>query len=235
MTGFIGILMLDTAFERILGDAGNPDSYHMPAKTAVIRKAGSTDIVRNGKPDPVLVTAFCEAAQRLEAEGAVAITSTCGFLITAQQDIARSVQIPVMVSALSLFSLIRDLHGGRPIGIITASNAHLGSEVLAAARINPHQTAIAGMQDVEAFASSILVPKSQQAKTIRQSKIQSAVVNKAIELYRSVPEMAAILLECGNLPPYAQAIKTATGKPVYTILDGVRILVNQTSAKYNLL
>lgn len=226
---FIGILMLDTAFERVLGDAGNPESYHLPAKTAVVRNAGSTDIVRNGKPDPVLVSAFCEAARRLEADGAIALTSTCGFLMTVQKDIARSVSIPVMVSALSLFPLVRAMHGGRPVGIITASSEHLGSEVLDAAGIRPDQTAIAGMQDVEAFASSILVPKSGQNRTIRQSEIQSAVVAKAINLCRSTANISAILLECGNLPPYAQAIKAATGKPVYSILDGVRILVSESS------
>ena len=77
MSGFIGVLMLDTAFERILGDAGNPNSYHRPARTRVIELAGSTDIVRDGRPDPALVSAFCTAAKSLEAEGAVALTSTC--------------------------------------------------------------------------------------------------------------------------------------------------------------
>lgn len=230
MTGFIGILMLDTAFERVLGDAGNPTSYHLPAKTAVVQNAGSTDIVRNGKPDPILVAAFCEAAQRLEAEGAVALTSTCGFLITAQHDIARSVGIPVMVSALALFPLIREVHGNRPVGIITASKEQLGSEVQDAAGIGPDQAVITGMQDVDAFASSILVPKDRQITAIDQSAIRSAVVSKAIDLCRSTPTTAAILLECGNLPPYAQAIKAATGKPVYSILDGVRFITNETDS-----
>lgn len=224
MTGFIGVLMLDTAFERILGDAGNPDSYHLPAKTLVVQNAGSTDIVRNGKPDPVLLAAFCEAAQRLEAEGAIALTSTCGFLATAQEDIARSVKIPVMVSALSLFPVVRAIHGERPIGILTASSEHLGPAVLDAVGIKPDQVIIAGMQDVPEFAASILVPKSQQVKEIRQTEVQSAVIAKALELCQSTSEIGAILLECGNLPPYARAIEDATGRPVYSILDGARVL-----------
>ena len=226
MTGFIGVLMLDTAFERILGDAGNPASYHRPAKIVVVENAGSTDIVRDGKPDPALVSAFCAAAQRLEAEGALAITSTCGFLITLQEEIARSVRIPVMVSALSLFPVIRKMHGARPIGIMTASSAQLGSTVLEAADIKPAHVAIAGMQDCQAFASSILVPKSQQPKFINQHAIQTAVTDKAIALCQSSPDLAAILLECGNLPPYAEAITAATQRPVYSIRDGMRFLLN---------
>lgn len=231
MTGFIGVLMLDTAFERILGDAGNPQSYHIPAKTVVVRNAGSTEIVRNGKPYPILLSAFCAAARRLEEEGAIALTSTCGFLMTAQAEIARHVRLPVMLSALSLFPLVRATHGNRRVGIITASSAQLGSEVLNAAGIMPEQAIITGMQDVWAFRSAILVPKSQQPETIDQSAIQSAVVDKALDLCRSEPDLAAILLECGNLPPYAQAIKAATGKPVYSILDGVRLLVNGSNVR----
>ena len=225
MKGFIGVLMLDTAFERVRGDAGNPASYHLPVKTVVVENADSTVIVRNGRPDPAMVAAFCAAAQKLEAEGAVALTSTCGFLITAQEEIARSVRIPVMVSALSLFPLIRAIHGARPVGIMTASSIQLGPAVLGAAGILPDQAAIAGLQDEDVFAACFLAPKSQQRTSIDQPAIQAAVVNKAIALCQSDPGISSILLECGNLPPYAQAVMAATGKPVYSILDGVRLLV----------
>lgn len=224
MTGFIGVLMLDTAFERILGDAGNPDSYHLPARVAVIENSDSTLIVRNGKPEDSMMAAFCKAAQLLEADGAIALTSTCGFLITSQEAIARCVNIPVMLSALTLFPLIRAVHGDRPVGIMTASRQQLGSVVLAAAGIQPEHTIIAGMEDEDCFASCFLLPKAQQRKSIDQQAIKSAVVHKAVSLCHANPDVSAILLECGNLPPYAQAIREATGKPVYSILDGVRLL-----------
>lgn len=224
MNGFIGILMLDTAFERITGDAGNPASYHLPARTCVIDNAGSPDIVRHGRPAPGLVSAFCAAAQQLEADGAIALASTCGFLITVQQDIAGSVRVPVMLSALTLFPVIRAIHGARPIGIITASSQQLGPAVLAAAGIRPDQAAIAGMQDVDAFASCFLMEKSRQRRFIDQGVIQGAVVDKATALCDATPGIAAIVLECGNLPPYAAAITDATGRPVYSILDGMKVL-----------
>lgn len=231
MTGFIGVLMLDTAFERIKGDAGNVDSYHVPAKLCVVKNAGSTDIVRNGKPDPELVAAFCAAAQDLEAQGAIAITSTCGFLVSVQDDIARSVNIPVIVSALTLFGMIRNMHGGRRIGVITASSTQLGEHVLAAANIAPSQIVIAGMEDSAAFANSILVAKAAQCTTIDRQAIEAAVVQKATRLCLTHPDLGAILLECGNLPPYADAIRAATQKPVYSILDAMRLFPLQVSSK----
>ncbi len=224
MTAFIGVLMLDTRFERIQGDAGNPESYHRAARTRTIENADSTLIVHNGQPAPALLAAFCDAARSLESEGAVALTSTCGFLITAQQAIASSVRIPVMVSALTLFPLVRAIHGEKPIGILTASSEQLGSKVLDAAGIVPGQARIAGLQDVEAFAACFLAPKQQQCISLDRQAIEEAVVAKATALCHDNPELSAILLECGNLPPYAESIRTATGKPVYSILDGARLI-----------
>ena len=224
MTGFIGVLMLDTAFERVVGDAGNPDSYHRPARLRVVENAGSPEIVRDGLPDPDLIAAFCLAAQELEAAGAVAITSTCGFLISVQDRIAAAVTVPVMVSALSLFPLIRAAHGNRPVGIITASRRQLGEAALAAAGILPDQVRIAGMEDCEAFAQAILVPKSDQPARLDREGIADAAVARARALCSETPDLGAILLECGNLPPYADAIAAATGRRVYSILDAARLI-----------
>lgn len=224
MTGFIGVLMLDTAFERILGDAGNMASYHLPARARVVARAGSLDIVRDGLPSAELIAAFCDAAKVLEAEGAIAITSTCGFLVTVQDQIARAVAIPVMVSALSLFPSLRAVHGQRRIGIITASTPSLGPLAQAAAGIGQGEAQIGGMEDCAAFTSAILVPKQAQPATIDRDQIEDAVVAKAKAMLGDSPDLAAFLLECGNLPPYAGAIRAATGKPVYSILDGARLI-----------
>jgi len=215
--------MLDTAFERVPGDAGHMASYHRPARARVVARAGSLDVVRDGLPSEALIAAFCNAARELEAEGAVAITSTCGFLVTVQDQIAAAVRVPVMVSALSLFGTVRVAFGGRPIGVLTASAASLGSLALDAAGIGQGEARIIGMEDCPAFANAILVPKAKQGR-IDQAAIEAAVVSKAKAMVRATPDLAAFLLECGNLPPYAAAIGAATGRPVYSVLTAARIL-----------
>ncbi|MFD1883374.1 aspartate/glutamate racemase family protein [Paracoccus pacificus] len=224
MGGFIGILGLDTRFPRILGDAGNPASYHLPARLRVIDGAGSPQIVRDGLPDPALVARFVTAAQTFEAEGAALITSTCGFLVSAQDRIAGAVRIPVLLSALSLGPVIRGLTGNRPLGILTASAASLGPQALTAAGLMASEVRIAGLEREAAFAGLFLAAKEKQAQSIDPAEIEALVVAAGQKLIAEAPDIGAVLLECGNLPPYADALRRAIGRPVFSILDGARML-----------
>ena len=223
--GFIGVLMLDTALPRPLGDAGNVDSYSLPARIRVVPDAGSLDIVQDGLPEEHIVQGFIAAAKELEADGARTIVSTCGFLISVQQRIAASVSVPVMLSALSLVPLVRTFHGSRPIGILVASAGLLGTDKLKAAGIASGDVRISGLQDCHAFADAILCPKDQQPTALDETAIRAAVVAKAQALCAGTPDLAAFVFECGNLPPYAAAVEAATGLPVYSILDGARFMM----------
>ncbi len=217
--------MLDTRFPRPLGDAGNPESFAIPARVEVVTGADSLDVVRNGRPAPELVDAFMSKAQELQQQGAVAITSTCGFLATIQKEMEAALAIPVMLSALCLYGEIRQRHPDGRIGILTASSESLGSEVLTAAGIDHDKVVISGMEDCPAFADAILRAKSEQLETLDQQAIEADIVHKATRVLTANPDIAAFLLECGNLPPYQQAIIKATDKPVYSILDGVNDMV----------
>ena len=226
---FLGILMLDTKFTRILGDAGNIDSYDTPARMRVVSGAGSLDIVKDGLPEEELIQAFCQAARELEAEGAYGIVSTCGFLISVQERISDVVGIPVMVSALSLYAGIHEKFPNHPIGILTASYISLGATALQAAGIKRNDVKILGMDDCAAFADVILRPKDQQSDKIDPLAIGTAAIEKAMSLLEIAPDICAFLLECGNLPPYAKVIEEATKRPVYSILDGARYMTKQQS------
>lgn len=221
---FLGILSLDTAFPRITGDAGQPDSYPFEARVKVVEGADSPRIVRDGLPDPVILRRFIAAAQELETEGAGAIVSTCGFLISAQAQIAGAVKVPVMLSALSLFPVVRAACPGR-IGILTASKQSLGPNAQAATGIGAEEAAIAGLDHHIAFSSAFLATRDRQARSLDRTAIEAAVVQSALELKKEVPGLSAILLECGNLPPYADAVRAATGLPVFHLVDAAALLM----------
>ena len=58
-----------------------------------------------------------------------------------------------------------------------------------------------------------------QSGTLDFAAVQADVVAEAVALQQSHPDVAAIrsLLECTDLPPYADAVAEATGLPVYDI------------------
>ena len=224
MTPFIGILMLDTAFPRVPGDAGNMDSYGFPTRIRTVPGAGALDVVQNDRPHADLLGGFIDAAQALERDGAVGLVSTCGFLVHFQREIADAVRIPVMVSALSLYPSLRLAFGGAPIGILTASTAALIPGGLNAAGIYPSEVAVAGFDACPAFTSAILADKADQPDTLDMDAIEQHAIASARALVRQHPDLGCILLECGNLPPYTNAIAASIGRPVYSILDVAHML-----------
>jgi len=170
---FVGVLMLDTAFARLPGDAGATESYPFPTKINRVQGAGSLDVVHGAGPSDFLLSRFVNAAQELEAEGAVGLVSTCGFLVHSQKEIAASVGIPTVLSALSLYPSLRLAIGERPIGILTASERYLMNGTLQAADIPVEQVEIAGMDDCEAFTNAILTNKSEQPDHLESAKIEA--------------------------------------------------------------
>lgn len=217
----LGILSLDTQFPRILGDVGNSDSYPFPAMVKVIDGADATKIVVDGLPDEVLLQRFEAAASELEKQGADAIVSTCGFLITVQARIASKVSIPVMLSALSMLPSVLAITGAR-VGVLTASRPALGFLALAAAQVKQDDIVVQGMENDAIFTGAFLATRTQQAREFDRDAMEKSVVSQAETLIRNAPDIGAIVLECGNLPPYANAIRAATGRPVYHLLDAAR-------------
>lgn len=221
---FLGILALDTVFPRIRGDVGCPESYPFASRVLIVDGADSPAIVRDGEPDDVLLERFIAAAVELESAGARAIVSTCGFLISSQKKIAAAVKIPVMLSGLSLCPVVAASCPGR-VGVLTASGTALGPNALAAAGIAPEDVAIGGMDGEPVFARTFLATKDQQNKTFDREAMEQAVCKAACDLKDANPDLSAILLECGNLPPYADAIRKATGLPVFHLLEAAALMM----------
>ena len=87
---------------------------------------------------------------------------------------------------------------------------------------------IEGLETCAAFTSAILSEKSQQTG-FDAGLIEQAAVEKAMKLVNDTPEICAIILECGNLPPYAPAIRAATRRPVFSIIEGASLLWDSAS------
>jgi len=217
-TSFMGILMLDTAFPRPPGDIGNPATFEFPVRKEIVSGAHPERIVLEDASR--WLPAFVEAARNLEQQGARLITTSCGFLAPFQQAIAAAVTVPVLTSSLHLYGKIAaSLEPGKQVGILTISPATLSPAHLQAAGI-PQDATIGGMPETSHFRGAIL----ENRTTLDLKQAEAEHVAAALALQAANPNLGAILLECTNMPPYAEAIATATGLPVFSLNDGLHAI-----------
>jgi hypothetical protein len=221
--GFLGVVMLDTRFPRLPGDIGHPDAFGVPVRQRVVLGAGPGKIVQTaaGLRAANVAPAFVQAVQALANEGALAITTSCGFLVLLQHELQAAVPVPVITS--SLLQLPALLVRQRKVGVLTISSAALGVEHLLAAGVPQERLGdvlVQGVDPAGEFASAILGNR----ETMDIEKAHGDVVAAAMALKQREPSLQAMVLECTNLPPYRHAIEAATGLKTWALTDDERLL-----------
>ena len=205
---FIGVLMLDTRFPRIAGDVGHAASFVMPVRYAVVRGASPQRVVREG--DPALLRPFIDAARALVDEGAAAITTSCGFLVAFQAELQAALPVPVWTSSLLKLPELRDP------GVITVDAASLAAAHLRAAGAEEN-TPVEGLAPGGSLQRTLL----EDLPTLDTAAAQTEVADAARRLVLRYPSVQSLVLECTNMPPYAEAVRAATGRPVHHLMTFV--------------
>lgn len=211
----IGILMLETYFERFYGDIGNAATWPFPVQYRIVRGAVPnrvTDLLNHDLLEP-----FKEAADDLIEAGVDGITTTCGFLSLYQQDLAAHCSVPVAASALLQVPMVeRILPKGKRAGILTFSKEQLTGPYLEKAGVDP-ETPVAGLPAESEFQRSI----REGDATVPFEVLQREAIETAENLVNSDPTIGAIVCECTNLTPYAHDINQRLGVPVFDMVTMV--------------
>lgn len=221
MTAALGILMLDTAFERPPGDVGHPASWPFPTRIARIAGAGPQEIIR-GDSD-AFIDRFIAAGQGLLDEGCTALVTSCGFMARHQPRLAAALPCPVGASSLLLIPMLAaSLAAGRRVGVITYDAASLTGAMFLGCGADP-DTPRAGVPAGGAFRAMI-----EGGAPYDAAALEAEICAVATGLCDAHPEIGAIVLECTNMPPFARAVARATGRPVSDILTLGRLLLHST-------
>lgn len=210
----IGIILLDTKFPRINGDIGNSTTFQFNVMYTFVKNASPQRVVGG---DKTLLDPFIEAARYLEQQGVKAITTSCGFLALFQQEMARSVNIPVFTSSLLQVPLVSNLIGReKKVGILTANSDTLTEELLNAVGWSSRDfnVVIHGMQKFPNFSKPMLLNKN----FLDEERIRMDMVTVSKIMIEEHPEIGAFVFECTNMPPYAKAVQQATGRPVFDVV-----------------
>lgn len=200
--------MLDTRFPRLPGDVGHAGCFSMPVRQRLVAGASPGRVVRQG--DAALLPAFIAAAQALQAEGARAITTSCGFLVQFQAELQAAVSVPVWTSSL-LF--VPELP--KP-GVLTVDAAALRPAHWRAAGADPH-TPVQGLAPGCHLQRCLL----ENLPELDPARAEADLLAAAAKLLAHAPQVQTLVLECTNMPPYAEALARATGRPVHHLISGV--------------
>ena len=211
MAGELGVVMLETRFPRPRGDIGNAATFAFPVRYRIVAGASPRRVVI--ERDVSLLAPFIAAARALQGEGVLAIATSCGFLALFQREMQAALEVPVWTSSLLLVGELQaSLGAGRRVGIVTADAASLSGDHLRAVDA-PADTPIEGLAADAAFRTTLLENRAE----LDGDAACAATVSAACKLVGRCPEVAAIVLECTNMPPYADAVRAATGLPVHDI------------------
>ncbi|EZH66501.1 hypothetical protein DH09_11275 [Bacillaceae bacterium JMAK1] len=207
LTPKLGVIMLDTSFERIVGDIGNSKTFPFPVIYETVSGAFVSRVV--DQFDNQLIQPFIDAAKCLESKGATVITTSCGFLALVQKEIEAAVNVPFLSSSLIQIPFVERMINGE-VGVITARVASLTEAHFYGVSANV-PSAIVGLEHYPSFRGAIL----EQSIPLNVAAIQEEVVQATQELLATYPHIKAIVLECTNLPPYREAIKEVSRLPVF--------------------
>ena len=146
------------------------------------------------------------------------MTGACGYFLHFQQAVAEAVNVPVFLSSLCQFPLIKlSISAKKKILGLAASGENIDDKMLS----------FVGADKKSLIVRDIGVLPAFHAIRYGETKLDNRKLMK--ELCEAVrdslsrnPDVGAILLECSDLPPYARAIQSVSGLPVYdfnTMID----------------
>ena len=209
----LGIIILDTRFERVPGDVGHAGSFPFPVQYEVANGYRKGSLLK--PEDPAVLEEFLRAADKLIAQGVAGIATSCGFLSIFQPYLTERLGVPVATSSLLQVPLVQQLlPRGRRVGVLTANAANLTPAHFTAVGA-PGDTPFAGLNPEGVFRANL----TQGNPSIDRAAHEADVLEAAERLLAAQPDIGALVLECTNLSPYSSALEKRFGLPVYDILS----------------
>lgn len=207
----IGMLCAQWNIPFVPGDLNHAATFNFPMRYLEVDGLIGADILRGDgeRFTDLMVT----AAMKLETEGVRAITSNCGFMAVYQEVVAASVGIPVFLSSLLQLNLaVRMVGVDRKVGVLAANSQAVTPSLLAHVGFTePERLVVQGLEGFEHFHEVIF----DEIGHMDPTRFAAEVVEGARQLQATSPEVAAIVVECSDLPAYSAAIREATGLPVF--------------------
>ncbi len=222
----LGIIVLDDAYPGFPGDVRNASAFPYPIQYEIAEGVDNYTLVWEQDKSPCLEP-IQRAAKKLENMGCRAIAAECGYFAYFQKQIAGAVDVPVFMSSLLQVPFIQQLIGStKTVGIVCAQKRFLTDDHLRNVGIDLDSNfVIAGAQDeygCPEFDKLWDHERRPERPEAYYDKAEKDMVRICVEFCQAHPRIAAIMLECTGMQPFARAIQQAVDLPVFswgTLLD----------------
>ena len=224
-TPSLGVIRLDYDYPPALGDIDCPESFPYPVYYKVV--PGFTfEMCQTGLLTTEVEERFKKSIKWLVDEQRVrGITGDCGFMMHFQKLAREITDIPVFMSSLCQLPAVTCAYAPKEQIIILTANSNalepLRDLIRAECGVDTFEQRyhIVGCEDIDGFEAVALGEK------VDINKVEPGVVNKALEALKMYPESRAFVLECTELPPYADAIRFRTGLPVFDAISACNFFI----------
>lgn len=212
----IGILCIDTWYPLVPGNVVNACTYNFPVLFKILRGV-SVEQIMSG--DPALLDLLIKGGRELIEQGVRAIVGACGSFANYQKEAAAVFEVPTFMSSMLQVPLIlRSLRPSQKLGVVAASAAALTPKVFSQCGItDPSRLVITEAKGLPEFDKLL-----NCAGRFDSHKMEQEMIELTRGCAKNNPEIAAILLQCSDMPPYAWAIQNAMKLPVFdmtTLID----------------
>lgn len=201
-----GLVQLET----LVGNSTNPETFEYPVTYCRVKGANIHTILE--KPCQQVLQSMIQGARRMEEQGVRAITTSCGFNAIFQRELADSVGVPVFTSSLMQIPMVQNmLRKNQIVGVITAKKSALTEKHLKRVGIeNRFGIQIEGLESGKEWNKIFLSPDED----IDIPTVEKEVVEIACSMMGRA-DIGAFVLECTDLPPFSNAIRKKTHRPVF--------------------
>ena len=217
-TPLIGILCWEKGYiprgleqlEELPGNSTNLETFKFPVRYCRVKGANIHTILEN--PCQNVLQSMIGEAQKLAEQGVRAITTSCGFNAVFQREMADSVDVPVFTSSLLQVPLVQNMLGKqKSVGVITAKKTALTEKHLRSVGIkNQLSIHIEGLECCTEWNKIFSSPDED----LNIDTVKNEVVQIACSMMKRA-DIGAFVLECTDLPPFADAIRKVTHRPVF--------------------
>lgn len=215
--GALGVLQLQNKPMMFPGNLSYRGTFTFPVITQAVPGAWVSNVVPG---DPQLEPAFVATARSLVRQGAVALTTNCGFAIRHQRAMASAVSVPVATSALLLVPMVAATSSGT-IGIVTFDARPLTDDVLRLAGVaEDERIAVVGLEGTATWEIM-----SRPDAPITPAQVEEDLLVAISSLRKRELSLSALVLECAGFPVAAPRLREVTALPVYDVTSLASLLM----------